>query len=81
MGKFSIITCFKVNNRNITKTLEISSKFNLKTPQRPHYRRSAVFIVNFEHISNLLLVHILLTLNRRLFAGMSGTLYKMGCKT
>ena len=29
-----------------------------------HWRRSGVFIVNFEHISHLVLVFLLLTLNR-----------------
>ena len=29
-----------------------------------HWRRSDVFIVNFEHISHLVLLFLLLTLNR-----------------
>ena len=29
---------------------EICLKLTVKTPERHHYRRSDVFIVNFEHI-------------------------------
>ena len=39
---------FKVNNKNIRTT---------------SMRRSAVFVINFEHISFLFLVFLLLTLN------------------
>ena len=35
----------------------------MKTPERRHWRRSGVFIVNLEHISHLVLVFLLLTLN------------------
>ena len=34
--------------------------------QRRHWRRSGVFIVNFEHISHLDLVFLVLTLNMQL---------------
>ena len=34
-----------------------------KTPQEHQGRRSGVFIVNFEHISHLVLMFLLLTLN------------------
>ena len=44
-------------------------KVNIKTPERRHWRRSGVFIVNFEHISYLVLVFLLLTLNRLMPAG------------
>ena len=40
------IYLFKVNNRN---TGEICSKLTIKTPKRRCWRRSGVFIVNFEH--------------------------------
>ena len=33
------------------------------------YVRSVVFIVNFEHISYLFLVFLLLTLNKKMFVG------------
>ena len=43
---------------------ETSSKLTKKTPKRRHWRRSGVFIVNFEHISHHVLVILLLTLSR-----------------
>ena len=55
---------FKVNNRNIRAKCEICSKLTIKTPERCHWRRSGVFIVNFEHISYLALMFLLLTLNK-----------------
>ena len=57
------IYMFKVNNRNSITRCEICSKLTIKTPERRHWRRSGVFIVNFEHISHLVLVFLLLTLN------------------
>ena len=57
---------FKVNNKdtrtcsNLTiETLEEG----VKHVQLCHWRRSSIFIVNFEHISHLVLVFLLLTLN------------------
>ena len=35
----------------------------MKAPERRQWRCSGVFIVNFEHISHLVLVFLLLTLN------------------
>ena len=58
------IYLFKVNNRNTRTSCEICSKLTIKTSERRHWRRSGVFIVNFEHISYLLLVFLLLTLNK-----------------
>ena len=58
------IYLLKVNNRNTRTRCEICSKFTIKTPKRRHWRRSGVFIVNFEHISYLVLVLLLLTLSR-----------------
>ena len=46
------IYLFKVNNRNTRTRCEICQ-----------CRRSGVFIVSFEHISHLVLVFLLLTLN------------------
>ena len=57
------IYLLKVNNRNTRTRCEICSKLTLKTPEPCHWRRSGVFIVNFEHISHLVLVFLLLTLN------------------
>ena len=55
---------FKVNNRNTRTRCEIYSKLTIKTPERCLWRRSGVFIVNFEHISHLVLVFLLLTLSK-----------------
>ena len=55
---------FKVNNKDTRTTCEICSKLTIKTPERHHRRSSGVFIVNFERISHLLLVFLLLTLSR-----------------
>ena len=54
----------KVNNRDTRKICEICSKLTIKTPERCHCRCSGVFIVNFQHISHLVLVFLLLTLRR-----------------
>ena len=48
------------------KTLERSvkcSKLTIRTPERRHYSRSSVFIVNFEHLLHHGLLFLLLTLN------------------
>ena len=57
------IFLFKVSNRNIGKRCEICSKLRINTSEQSRWQRS-VFIVNFEHISHLILVLLLLTLNR-----------------
>ena len=41
---------FKVNKRKNRTRCEICSNLTIKTPERPCWRRSGVFIVNFEHI-------------------------------
>ena len=56
----------KGKNKNTTTRSEICSKLTTKTPERCQWRRSDVFIVNFEHISHLLLVFLLLTLSRKM---------------
>ena len=58
---------FKVNNRNTRARCKICLKLKIKTPER----RYGVFIVNFEYISHLVLVFLLLTLSRQMPAGMS----------
>ena len=52
----------KFNNRNTRTKCEICSKLTIKIPER-RQRRSGIFIVNLEHISHLVLVFLLLTLN------------------
>ena len=46
------IYLFKVDNIITRKRYEICSKLTIKTPERRQWRRSGVFIVNFEHISH-----------------------------
>ena len=58
------IYLFTVNNRNARKMFDICSKLTMKTQEQDHWRRSVVFIANFEHISRLFLVFLLLTLNK-----------------
>ena len=62
---------FKVSNRNTRTWCEICSKLTINTPERRHWRRSGVFIVNFEHILHLVLVLLFLTLSRLMPAGIS----------
>ena len=42
---------FKINNRNTRTRCEICSKLSIKTPERSHWRRSGVSIVNFEQLN------------------------------
>ena len=49
---------FKVNNKSTRKRCEICPKLRIKTPERRHWRRFGVVIVNFEHISHLSSVSI-----------------------
>ena len=57
------IYLLKINNRNTRKRSEICSKLTIKTRERRQRRRSGVIIVNFQPISHLALVFLLLTLN------------------
>ena len=44
----------EVNNSNTRTRCEICSRLTIKTPERRHWRRwrrSGVFIVNYEHIT------------------------------
>ena len=54
---------FKVNNKNAVTRGEICSELTIKTPERRQWRRFGVFIVNFEHISHLVLEFLLLPLS------------------
>ena len=61
---FSVgIYLLKANNRNTRTRCETCSKLTMKTPERRQWRRSDVFVVNFEHTSHLALVFLLLTLS------------------
>ena len=65
LGKIYQPACYllNVNNRNTRTKCEICSKLTMKILERRHWDRSGIFIVNFEHISHLVLVFLLLTLN------------------
>ena len=58
------IYLLKVNGRNTRTRCEICSKLTIKTLKRQQWTRSGVFTVNFEHISHLALVFLLLTWRR-----------------
>ena len=58
------IYLFKFNNKNTRKRCESCLKLTIKTPEWCQWRRFGVFIVNFEDISHLFLVFLLMTLNR-----------------
>ena len=53
------IYLFKVKNRDTRKRCEICSKLTIKTQERRHWRH-----VNFQHISHLFLMFLLLILNK-----------------
>ena len=50
----------QMDNRSTRVICEISSKLTIKTAERRHWRCSSVFIVNFEQISHIVLVVLLL---------------------
>ena len=60
-----------VNNRKTRTKCEICSKLTIKTTERHHCLRPVVFIVNFEHISHIVLVFLLFNLSRYMSAGLS----------
>ena len=63
--KFTLgIYMFKVDNSNTRTRCEICSKLTIKTLKRRHWHHYGVFNDNFEHISHLVLVFLLLTLSR-----------------
>ena len=63
------IYLLKVIIRSTRTRCDICSKLTIKRPERHHWRRSGVFIINFEHISLLVLVFLLLTGSRYMPAG------------
>ena len=58
------IYLFKINNRKTRTRWEICSKLTVKTRVWRLWSRSAVFIVNFKHVSNLFLLFLWLKLSR-----------------
>ena len=63
------IYLLKVNNRNTRTRCDICLKLTIKIPERRHWRRSGVLFVNFEHISHLVLIFLLLILSRQIPTG------------
>ena len=57
------IYLLKVNNTNARTWCEVCSMLTINTPEGRHWRRSGVFIVNFEDISHLAQVFLLSTLS------------------
>ena len=55
---------YEFNTRNTRTRCEICSELTIKSPERRHWRHSVVYFVNYEHISHLVLVFLLLTLSR-----------------
>ena len=53
------IYLLKVNNRNTKTRCEIRSKLTINTPERLHWPRSDVFIVNFEYVSHINFEHVI----------------------
>ena len=54
------INLFKPNYGNTRKMYEIYSKLTILTPEQRSWRRSFVFIINFEQISQIALVSLLI---------------------
>ena len=63
---------FKVDKRNSRASCEIYSKLTIKIPK---LRRFGIVIVNFEHISHLVLLFLLLNLSSEMSAGTICTCY------
>ena len=63
------IYLFKVNYENTSTMRNIYSMLTIKAPER-HWRCSGVFIVNFEHVSHIILEFLLLIFNMLMPAGL-----------
>ena len=63
------IYLFKVNNGHTRTMCQICSELTIKKRERRQWRRSGVFNVNYEQISQIVLVFPLLTLNKKTPAG------------
>ena len=64
-----VLTCSKFMIETLEQGVRYVRNSYIKTPERGQWRRSGVFNVNFEYISHLVLVFLLLTLNKLLPAG------------
>ena len=54
----SAFTWSKLTIETLENGCEVCSKLTIKTPERRHWHRSSVFIVNYEHILRLALVFL-----------------------
>ena len=63
------IHLFKFNNESSRIMYEICSKLAIKTPERHHWFRFGVFVVNFEQISRFMLMFSFLNLNKQIIDG------------
>ena len=70
------IYLFKVKNGNPRKIYESCSKLTVKTPERRQWRRSGVFVFNFEQILHNVPMFASLTLNKWIPAGSNLQLHK-----
>ena len=59
-----IITCSKLPIETLKQGVEYVQKRTMETPERRLWCHFDVFIVNFEHISHLAFMYLLLTLSR-----------------
>ena len=57
------VACSKLTIETLEQGVKYVQKWTIKTPKRRHWRRSDVFIINFEHVLQLDLVFLLLTLS------------------
>ena len=61
------VSLLKGNDRNSREGYNICFKLIIKASKRRQWRRSGVFILNFEYISVIFLVFLLLNLNKQMF--------------
>ena len=54
----SACTCLKFTIETLEQGVKYVQSKQIKTPERRQWRRYSVFIVNFEHISHLVLVFL-----------------------
>ena len=60
MSSQPVFACSELTKGTLKQGLKLTNTSEL---ERRYWRRSIVFIVNFEHISRIVLVFLLLTLN------------------
>ena len=88
---FVDLLCFVITTSKLTraqnklqtleKRCEACSKLTIKTVDQVQWRCFGIFIINFEHISHLFAVFLLLTVNMYIFSGIIFTSYQSFEKT